>query len=95
VFIMVLLAELMVFVYTLASSTLPVFNWELLATSSLFVLWVVMLSAALLCWLAESAPGHPAQSAAGAKCHRSLQPRRTGAVPAAAAQCRPRLVDIA
>ena len=51
VFIMVLLAELMVFVYTLASSTLPVFNWELLATSSLFVLWVVMLSAALLCWL--------------------------------------------
>ena len=51
VFIMVLLAELMVFVYTLASSTLPVFDWELLATSSLFVLWVVMLSAALLCLL--------------------------------------------
>jgi len=51
VFIMVLLAELMVFVYTLANSSLPQFNWELLATSSLFVLWVVLLSAALLCWL--------------------------------------------
>ncbi len=51
VFIMVLLAELMVFVYTLANSALPRFNWELLATSSLFVLWVVLLSAALLCWL--------------------------------------------
>ncbi len=51
VFIMVLLAELMVLVYTLVDSALPVFNWELLATASLFVLWVVLLSAALLCWL--------------------------------------------
>jgi two-component system sensor histidine kinase AlgZ len=51
VFIMVLLAELMVFVYTLADSALPVFNWELLATASLFVLWVVLVSAALLCGL--------------------------------------------
>jgi two-component system sensor histidine kinase AlgZ len=48
---MVLLAELMVFVYTLANSALPYFNWELLATSSLFVLWIVLLSAALLCML--------------------------------------------
>lgn len=51
VFIMVLLVELMVLVYTLTNSALPEFNWELLAISSLFVLWVVLLSAALLCWL--------------------------------------------
>ncbi len=49
VFIMVLLSELLVLVYTLVVSTLPRFNWDLLATSSLFVQWVVMLSAALLC----------------------------------------------
>ncbi len=51
VLIMVLLAELLVFVHTLASSALPRFDWELLATSSLFVLWIVLLSAALLCWM--------------------------------------------
>ena len=49
VFIMVLLSELLVLVYALAVSTLPRFNWDLLATSSLFVQWVVLLSAALLC----------------------------------------------
>ena len=49
VFVMVLLAELMVLVYTLASSSLPRFDWDLLATCSLFVQWVVLLSAALLC----------------------------------------------
>jgi two-component system, LytTR family, sensor histidine kinase AlgZ len=49
VFVMVLLAELMVLVYALASSSLPRFNWDLLAKCSLFVQWVVLLSAALLC----------------------------------------------
>jgi two-component system sensor histidine kinase AlgZ len=51
VFVMVLLTELMVIVYVLASSTLPRFNWDLLATCSLFAQWVVLLSAALLCQL--------------------------------------------
>jgi two-component system sensor histidine kinase AlgZ len=51
VFITVLLVELTVLVYTLANSALPVFDWELLATASLFVLWVVLSSAALLCGL--------------------------------------------
>ena len=54
VFIMVLLAELMVIVYVLASSGLPRFNWDLLATCSLFVQWVVLLSAALLCQLRQA-----------------------------------------
>jgi two-component system sensor histidine kinase AlgZ len=49
VFVMVLLVELMVLVYTLASSSLPRFDWDLLATCSLFVQWVVLLSAAMLC----------------------------------------------
>jgi two-component system sensor histidine kinase AlgZ len=49
VFVMVLLAQLMVLVYALASSSLPRFNWDLLAVCSLFVQWVVLLSAALLC----------------------------------------------
>lgn len=48
VFVMVLLAELMVVIYTLASSELPQFNWDLLASCSLFVQWVVLSSAALL-----------------------------------------------
>ena len=51
VFVMVLLTELMVLVYTLASSTLPRFDWNLLATCSLFVQWIVLLSAALVCLL--------------------------------------------
>jgi two-component system, LytTR family, sensor histidine kinase AlgZ len=51
VFAMVLLVELVVLVYTLASSSLPGFNWDLLAICSLFVQWVVLLSAALLCQL--------------------------------------------
>jgi two-component system sensor histidine kinase AlgZ len=49
VFVMILLAQLMVIVYVLASSALPRFNWDLLGTCSLFVQWVVLLSAALLC----------------------------------------------
>lgn len=49
VFVMVMLAELLVLVHTLASSSLPGFNWDLFAISSLFVQWLVLLSAALLC----------------------------------------------
>lgn len=51
VFVMVLLVELLVLVFTLASSSLPRFDWDLLAICSLFVQWVVLLSAALLCQL--------------------------------------------
>ena len=51
VFIMVLLVELMVLVYALSASGLPNFNWEVLALCSLFVQWVVLLSAAALCRL--------------------------------------------
>ena len=53
VFVMVLLTELMVIVYVLADSSLPRFNWDLLATCSLFVQWVVLLSAAMLCQLRQ------------------------------------------
>jgi len=49
VFVMVMLVELLVLVYTLASSTLPQFDWNLLATSSLFVQWIALASAAFLC----------------------------------------------
>jgi len=53
VFVMVLLAELLVVVHVLANSDLPQFNWNLLASNSLFVQWVVLLSAALLCRLRQ------------------------------------------
>jgi len=51
VFVMVLVTELLVIVYVLANSVLPRFDWDLLAICSLFVQWVVLLSAALLCQL--------------------------------------------
>ncbi|MEM6580457.1 MAG: histidine kinase [Pseudomonadota bacterium] len=51
VFTMVLLVELLVLVYTLATSALPEFDWNTLAVYSLFVQWVVLLSAAVLCAL--------------------------------------------
>ena len=50
---MVLLVELMVLVYTLSNSSLPAFDWNLLAVCSLFGQWVVLLSAALLCLLRQ------------------------------------------
>ncbi len=53
VFTMVLLVELIVLVFTLSSSSLPDFNWELLAVCSLFGQWVVLLSAAVLCALRQ------------------------------------------
>ncbi|WP_165787115.1 sensor histidine kinase [Pseudohalioglobus lutimaris] len=49
VLMMVLVAQLLVMVYALASSALPDFDWELLAICSLFVQWVVLASALLLC----------------------------------------------
>jgi two-component system sensor histidine kinase AlgZ len=51
VLVMVLVSQLLVISYVLADSALPRFNWDLLATHSLFVQWVVLLSAGLLCWL--------------------------------------------
>ncbi|WP_165954177.1 sensor histidine kinase [Seongchinamella unica] len=50
VFVMVLLAELLVLVFSLGASNLPRFNWDLFARCSLFVQWVVLVSALLLCW---------------------------------------------
>jgi two-component system sensor histidine kinase AlgZ len=49
VVIMILLAELLVVVHVLGDSRLPVFDWKNLALASLFVQWIVLLSAALLC----------------------------------------------
>ena len=46
----ILLSELVVLVYVLASSGLLQFDWDEFFLCSLFVLWVVMLSNALLCW---------------------------------------------
>ena len=46
----ILLAELVVLVHVLAGSGLPRFGWDEFALSSLFVLWVVLLSNLLLCW---------------------------------------------
>lgn len=51
VLFLVLLTQLMVLVYTLAISQLPYFNWNALALTSLFVQWLVLCSAALLCVL--------------------------------------------
>tara|TARA_R110002110_G_C13470513_1_gene720848 strand:- start:90010 stop:91071 length:1062 start_codon:yes stop_codon:yes gene_type:complete len=53
VLVMVLLSELLAIVYVLISSALPDFNWDLLASCSLFVQWIVLLSAALLCGLRQ------------------------------------------
>ncbi len=47
----VLLVELLALVHVLADSGLPRFDWNLLATTSLFLQWVALLSAALLCLL--------------------------------------------
>ena len=46
---LVLLAELLVLVLVLAEPFLAGFNWTRLALTSLFVQWIVLLSAALLC----------------------------------------------
>ncbi len=51
VFFMILLSQLLVTVYVLAGSALPSFDWDMFVVSSLFVQWVVLLSAASLCQL--------------------------------------------
>ena len=48
---LVLLAELLVMVLVLSEPMQPGFNWVRLALTSLFVQWIVLLSAALLCSL--------------------------------------------
>lgn len=48
-FTLVLLAELLVLVLVLAEPMTPSFNWVRLALASLFVQWIVLLSAALFC----------------------------------------------
>ncbi|MWV10576.1 sensor histidine kinase [Pseudomonas sp. R-28-1W-6] len=48
---MVLLAELLVLVLVLSEPMQPGFNWVRLAMTSLFVQWIVLLSAGLLCRL--------------------------------------------
>ena len=48
---LVLLSELLVLVLVLAEPMQPGFNWVRLALTSLFVQWIVLLSAALLCRL--------------------------------------------
>ncbi len=50
-FTLVLMAELLVLVLVLAEPMLPGFDWVRLALTSLFVQWIVLLSAALLCRL--------------------------------------------
>lgn len=49
VLMLVILAELLVLVYVLGESTLPEFSWGKLAIASLFLQWIVLLCAALLC----------------------------------------------
>jgi len=49
VFFAVLLSELSVLIFVLASSSLPAINWGQLAGGSLFTQWVVLSSSALLC----------------------------------------------
>lgn len=48
---LILLAELLVLVLVLSEPMQPGFNWMRLAMTSLFVQWIVLLSAAILCWL--------------------------------------------
>jgi len=53
VLVMVLLAELVLFVHILANSGLTEFDWTLLGLQSLLVQWVVLASAAVLCQLRQ------------------------------------------
>jgi two-component system, LytTR family, sensor histidine kinase AlgZ len=59
--VLVVLAELLVMVLVLVEPMYPAFNWVRLALISLFVQWIVLLSAALLCglrpWLARLRAG--------------------------------------
>ncbi|MDX1694612.1 MAG: histidine kinase [Ketobacteraceae bacterium] len=51
VFLLILVSELFSIVLVLASGSLRTFDWENLALISLFVQWVALTSAAVLCWL--------------------------------------------
>ena len=51
VFTLVVLSELVVIVWVLAQPVAGSFDWTQLAMASLFVQWIVLLSAALLCRL--------------------------------------------
>lgn len=64
---MVLLAELLVLVLVLSEPMLPGFDWVRLALTSLFVQWIVLLSAAVLCRLRPFMARMPAATA-GALC---------------------------
>ncbi|WP_277961956.1 sensor histidine kinase [Pseudomonas sp. RIT-To-2] len=59
--VLVMLAELLVMVLVLAEPMAAGFDWSRLALTSLFVQWIVLLSAAVLCglrpWLAGLNPG--------------------------------------
>jgi len=59
--VLVVLAELLVMVLVLAEPMPIGFDWVRLALTSLYVQWIVLLSAALLCsaraWLARLRPG--------------------------------------
>lgn len=59
--VLVVLAELLVLVLVLIEPMSPTFDWVRLALISLFVQWIVLLSAGLLCglrpWLAQLKPG--------------------------------------
>ncbi|MEH6548454.1 MAG: histidine kinase [Pseudomonadales bacterium] len=48
---MVLIAELLALIDTLAVYGLPLFDWQHLALSSIYILWVVLISGGLLCLL--------------------------------------------
>ncbi|SDN46480.1 sensor histidine kinase [Pseudomonas jinjuensis] len=67
-FSLVLLAELLVLVLVLAEPMMPGFNWVRLALSSLFVQWIVLLSAALLCRLRPLLARWPAGVAGAVSC---------------------------
>ncbi len=64
---LVLLAELLVLVLVLAEPLQPSFDWVRLALTSLFVQWLVLLSAAALCRLRPWLMGLP-QALAGVLC---------------------------
>ena len=51
VFTLIVLAQLVVLVWVLAQPVAGVFDWVQLAMASLFVQWIVLLSAAALCRL--------------------------------------------
>lgn len=65
-FTLVLLAELLVLVLVLAEPMTPSFNWVRLALASLFVQWIVLLSAALFCRLRPLLARLPVALAGGA-----------------------------